>query len=154
MNLSPSGDEEKRLPEATPPPATSTPPPSKVTGEFLYNHIADIVKIIEFKSRLIADWPKSGSTIRPGNSIEYLHDVKQPKSTLAPNTRRQKPSTPSRKGSEKRPLDFSFRVPHQENDSPSTLPPGQSVKCQEGNCQLAAIKKELSDINNLEQLNL
>ncbi|GIZ04980.1 hypothetical protein CEXT_739521 [Caerostris extrusa] len=33
----------------------STPPPV-VMDEFLCNHITDIVKIIEFKSKLIADW--------------------------------------------------------------------------------------------------
>ncbi|GIX92044.1 hypothetical protein CDAR_319971, partial [Caerostris darwini] len=59
----PFGGRGKTSPRGDQP--VSTPPPSKVTGEFLYNHIADIVKIIEFKSRLIADWSKSGSTIRP-----------------------------------------------------------------------------------------
>ncbi|GIY87332.1 hypothetical protein CEXT_80171 [Caerostris extrusa] len=36
------------------------------------------------------------------NSIEYLHGAKQSKSTPVPNTRKQKPSTPSRKGTERK----------------------------------------------------
>ncbi|GIY13276.1 hypothetical protein CDAR_443041, partial [Caerostris darwini] len=49
--------EEKRLHETTPPSDnTANVPPPEVTDEFLYDHVNEIIEIIDIKSKLIADW--------------------------------------------------------------------------------------------------
>ncbi|GIY34100.1 hypothetical protein CEXT_435331 [Caerostris extrusa] len=57
MDLSPSGDEAKRLSETTPPNAQSAnDPPPVITDQFLYDNVDEQLKIIELKSKLTAGW--------------------------------------------------------------------------------------------------
>ncbi|GIY22076.1 hypothetical protein CDAR_584451, partial [Caerostris darwini] len=57
MDLSLQRDEEKRLNETTPvSDNTANVPPPEVTDEFLYDHVNDIIEIIDIKSKLIVDW--------------------------------------------------------------------------------------------------
>ncbi|GIY46041.1 hypothetical protein CEXT_578701 [Caerostris extrusa] len=59
MDLSPTGDEQKRLPETTPlpePPATAATTMTEVTDDYLYAHAEELVHIIQLKARLAADW--------------------------------------------------------------------------------------------------
>ncbi|GIY73585.1 hypothetical protein CDAR_429621 [Caerostris darwini] len=79
MDLSLQGDEEKRLNGTTPrSDNTANVPPSEVTDEFLYDHLNEVIEIIDLKSKVLADWFRPAECLtNPELCKQYDQSYKQ-----------------------------------------------------------------------------